>query len=240
MVVSLLSAPRVATPSSQCGPGPYLSQMLEDKHHPSQPPLFHPPALHSILPPRSFLASRAAIVPPLMQGLTAAVLLLHLTAVLSSLQPSSCISLPMGSHHPSIHLFPPVPLFSPLPPRLAYCPFLLCSGGKSPVCVAWQRAGSYRQILLSFSPTSNFPLPPLFFSLSFLAALRPRLRSSPLPPSPPTSLCRRRSHHLLLITPLSISFSLPASIHTPLSIFLSLPSSPAPSLISSPGWAQEQ
>lgn len=215
-----MSAPRVATPSSQCGPGPYLSQMLEDKHLPSQPPPFHPPALHSILPPRSFLASRAAIVPPLMRGQTTAVLLLHLTAVLSSLQPSSCIPLPMGSLHPSIHLFPPIPLFSPPPSSLGLLPLSALLRGKEP-CVCCLAACR----LLSTNPPLLFFYLKLPSSSSFFLPLIPRCTSS----SPPFLSSATFSSYLLL----SPSLSPPASNHSPLHLFHSRP----PFILHSPSFS---
>lgn len=209
----------------------------------SPPPSTHPP-LHSrcILVPCCFLASGAAITSHSCRSC-------WIDRCCTSVHPPSPAPIPPLSSRPSLSLSlwdPSIHLFTSSLPSLCFHPSLLAwptapfrfAQGKEP-----------RVCCLAACPLLSFP-PPLLFSYLILPS-----SSSFLPLIP----CFALSSPLFLVLatfssylPLSPSLSPPASNHSPLHLFHSLPPfilrspsfSPSlphpPSLISSPGWAQEQ
>lgn len=221
--------PQVTTQSTQRGPAlfePDVGKQASPTVSLSPTPPTTSLPLHSS--PSLLLGRHMPLMPELRcsSGRIAAVL--HRLPS-SSLQQSLSLSFSLWDR--SIHPFtspPPFPLFSPLPPRLAHCPFPLRSGGKSAVCVL---PGSVPALIipLLFSylilPSSlSFPplipcFPPLPYPLFLLSATSPPSFSSYLPLSP--SLSPPASNH----SP-SISFTL--CLHSYFILRLSLPPPPSP------------
>lgn len=162
VVVSVLSASGFTT-RAHSATRPYLSQMLGDRR--LQPSRLPPPFLSCILFLRCCSAgpSRRHRPEHRRTSLSASPLF---SPPFFPLHPS--LSLSITQWDPSLHLSPPLPLFSPLPPCLAHCPFPLRSRERVP-CVL---PGSVPALIV-FSPSTQF-----FFS--FLPLI-PRSPSFPHP-----------------------------------------------------------